>query len=115
MKLLEVTRSGARGGASNPGQSVRLLWFFLFFLFPMDGVAYVSTFELRHARAEALIHVLSILAASLTVTLVCAIAQPIQIIDEESMTKAGRANLCLALIDTIFFVILMHDPSAVDH
>jgi hypothetical protein len=38
---------------------------------------------------------------SLIVSLFCAIAQPIQIIDESLMTNAGRANLCLAVVDTI--------------
>jgi hypothetical protein len=45
--------------------------------------------------------VLFILAVSLIVSLFCAIAQPIQIIDESLMTNAGRANLCLAVVDTI--------------
>ena len=114
MWLSKAARFNSEGGGSNPSQAVRLLWFLLFFLPPMAAVAYVSEFELRHAGTDALIHVLWILAASLAVTLFCAVAQPIQIIDQEWMMKAARANLCLALIDTMFFVILIRDPSAVD-
>jgi hypothetical protein len=68
---------------------------------------------LEHGNEEALIRVLAILAVSLTMSLLCAIVQPIQIFDEIGMTRAGRANLCLAIFDTIIFVLLMHDPSPV--
>jgi hypothetical protein len=115
MKPMETTRSGAKGGGSNPNQAVRLLWWFLLFLPPMGAVTYVSMYGLQHGGEEALIRVLLTLAASLAVTLFCAIAQPIQIIDETVMTNAGRANLCLAVIDTIIVVILICDPSSVDH
>lgn len=88
-------------GDSNPSQAVRLIWFHLFFLSPMAAIAYVATYELKGAGQDALISVLFILAVSLIVSLFCAIAQPIQIIDESLMTSAGRANLCLAVVDTI--------------
>jgi cytochrome c oxidase subunit IV len=88
-------------GDSNPSQAVRLIWFHLFFLSPMAAIAYVATYELKDAGQDALIRVLFILAVSLIVSLFCAIAQPIQIIDESLMTNAGRANLCLAVVDTI--------------
>ncbi|WOH63421.1 hypothetical protein [Bradyrhizobium sp. BWA-3-5] len=114
MWLSKAARFNSEGGGSNPSQAVRLLWFLLFFLSPMASVAYVSQFELRHAGADALIHILWISAASLAVTLFCAVAQPIQIIDEATMTKLARANLCFALIDTLFFVILVRDFSAID-
>lgn len=115
MKPIETTRFGAKGGGSSPSQAVRLLWFVLFFLSPMGAVTYVSMYGLEHGGEEALIRVSLILAASLTVSFFCAIAQPIQIIDETVMTNAGRANLCLAVVDTIIVVILIYDPSSVDH
>ena len=114
MWFSKAALSNSEGGGSNPSQAVRLLWFFLFFLSPMAALAYVSQFELWHGSADALIRVLWILAASLAATLFCAMAQPIGIIDEETMTKLARANLCFALIDTLFFVILIRNPSAVD-
>ena len=108
-----MTRSSTKDSRSNPSQAVRLLWFFLIFLSPAGAVAYESTYGLEHGNEEALIRVMAILAVSLIVCLLCAIAQPIQSFDEIGMTRAGRANLCLAIFDTIIFVLLMHDPSPV--
>ena len=108
-----MTRSSTRDGGSNPSQAVRLLWFFLIFLSPAGAVAYVTTYGLEHGNEEALIRVLAILAISLIVSILCAIAAPIQCYDEIGMTRAGRANLCLAILDTIIFVLLMHGPSSV--
>jgi hypothetical protein len=108
-----MTRSSTEDGGSNPSQAVRLLWFFLIFLSPAGAVAYVTTYKLEHGNEEALIRVLAILAVSLMVSLFCAIAQPIQCYDEIGMTRAGRASLCLAIFDTIIFVLLMHGPSSV--
>ena len=101
-------------GGSNPSQAVRLIWFHLFFLSPMAAIAYVSVYELKDAGEDALIRVLLILAVSLTVSIFCAIAQPIHIIDESIMTIAGRANLCLAVVDTIIVVILIRNPSSAE-
>ena len=114
MWLSKAARSNGEGGGSNPSQAVRLLWFFLFFLSPMAAVVYVFEFEQGHAGADVLIRVLWLSAASLAVTVFCAMAQPIGIIDEEIMTKVARANLCFALIDTFFFVLLIRNPSVVD-
>jgi len=80
----------------------------------MAAVVYVFEFEQGHAGADVLILLLWILAASLAVTLFCAMAQPVGIIDEATMTKVARANLCFALIDTLFFVLLVRNPSTVD-
>jgi cytochrome c oxidase subunit IV len=88
-----MMRSGAGGDDSNPSQAVRLLWFLLFFLSPMGAIAYVSTYGVKDGNEEALIRVLLILAASLTVSVVCAIAQPIQTLDNALMKNAGRGQL----------------------
>ena len=80
----------------------------------MAAVAYVAGFELRNADGQALVRVLLILTASLAVSVFCAIAQPIHIIDESVMTMAGRANLCLAIVDTVIVVILVRNPSSAE-
>lgn len=80
----------------------------------MAAVAYVAGFELRNAGEEALLRVLLILVASLAVSVFCAIAQPIRIIDESTMTIAARANLCLAIVDTVIVVILIRNPSSAE-
>jgi hypothetical protein len=48
------------------------------------------------------------------VSIFCAIAQPIHIIDESITTIAGRANLRLAVVDTIIVVILIRNPSSAE-
>jgi hypothetical protein len=110
-----MTRLTNEGGASSPSQTVRLLWFLSFFFAPMGAIAYVSTYGVKDGNEAALIHVLLILAASLTVSVVCAIAQPIQILDDALTKNAGRANLALAIFDTVLVVLLISDPFAAGH
>jgi len=95
----------------NPSQLVRLLWCFLVLFSPFSAVAYVSAFNLAHGHRGALIHVIVILAVSMLVSLVSPFLMPMQVFDEAALTRAARGNLCLALIDTILFAILVLDPS----
>lgn len=100
MWFSKAAEPNSESGGSNPSQAVRLLWFFLF--------------QQGHSGVDVLIQVLWISAASLAVTLFCAMAQPTGIIDEVTMTRVARANRCFALIDTLFFVLLIRNPSVVD-
>jgi len=103
---------GGSVGQSNPGQVARLLWFLAFFLSPMAGVAYVSTFEHGSGGREALIHLALILVVSLIVSVVSIVTAPLQPIDGDGIRKIARANLFFAIVDTIFFAVLLHDPSS---
>src|SRR3954454_4543630 len=93
---LLVGAIGMTGDRSRPTQAVRLTWFLLLFFTPMSAIAYVSTYGLKDGSRDAFIHVLLILGVSLVVSLLCAIAQPIQVVDETSLTYVGRLNLVLA-------------------
>ena len=81
----------------------------------MAAIGYVSSYGLKDGGEDALIRVLLILAVSLVVSLGCGTAQPIQSFDETLLTNAGRANLCLAVIDTTIVVILLYGPSSAGH
>ena len=107
-----MERSNAKHGSSGPSQPVRLLWFLFIFVPPWAAVGYVQMYAISHGSGEAMVHVLSILALSMAVSLICAIAQPIQVFNEASITNAARFNLCIAIIDTIILVILINDPSS---
>lgn len=100
-------------GDYNPGQLVRFIWFVLIFFTPMSALAYVLTFGLKDGGRDALIHVLLILAVSMVVSVVCAIAQPVQVVDEAFLTTAARANSALALADTIIVVLLFYAPAQI--
>lgn len=98
-------------GDSNPSQLVRFIWFVLIFFSPMSALAYVSTSGLKDGNRAALIHVLLILSVSLIVSLVCAVAQPVQVGSDAVLTTAARANLALAVFDTIVIALLAISPS----
>lgn len=103
---------GGSVGQSNPSQAARLLWFLAFFLSPMAGVAYVSTYEHGSGGKEALIHLALILVVSLIVSVVSIVTAPLQPIDEDGIKKIARGNLFFAIVDTIIFAVLLHDPSS---
>lgn len=107
-----MTHFGGSVGPSNPSQAARLLWFLAFFLSPMAGVAYVSTYEHWRGGKEALIHLALILVVSLIVSVVSIATAPLQPIDEDRIKKIARANLFFAIVDTIIFAVLVHDPSS---
>jgi len=92
-------------------QATRLLLFFVIFLTPLSGLAYVSSHGLQKGNEESLFRVLLILSFSLAVTLICAIAQPIKLPIIVNLTRAGLANLGFAVIDVLIFALLLYFSS----
>jgi len=94
-----------------PGQFVRFLWVIAFFLSPAAALGYVWLYNLLVGNEDALKHVLLILAASLTITVICAIAQPVKYVDEAQLIKLGRGSACLALFFALMGVLAVDGPS----
>jgi hypothetical protein len=102
-----------RSDPYNPSQAVRLVWFLLSFVTPFSALAYVSIDGFNNGSEETLIRVLAILTVSMVVSIACGIVQPVTIFDDARATRAGRLNLCLAIIDTIIVILLFRASSSV--
>jgi hypothetical protein len=98
-----------------PGEAIRVAWFFVVLFGPSSGIAYVTMYGLEHGGREALLNLSLILSVSLFVSILAAITMPlpgIASLDSDMFARPARGSLCLALLLTICFALLLHDPSS---
>lgn len=88
-----------------PGQFVRFLWFVAIFFAPPGALAYVLRSGLEASNEKSLTVVVLILAGSLAIIVISAIAQPIKRVDQRSFVNLGHASMCFAIFITLIGVV----------
>lgn len=88
-----------------PGQFIRFLWFIAILFAPPGALAYVLRNGREASNEESLTPVVLILAGSLAIIVICAIAQPIKRVEQRSFVNLGHASVCFAIFITLIGVV----------
>jgi len=88
-----------------PGQFIRFLWAIAVLVAPPGALAYVLRNGLEASNGESLTLVVLILAGSLAIVVISAIAQPIKRLDQRSFVNLGHASVCFAIFITLIGVV----------